>query len=140
MGQAIEGLRDEGIVIITAGMAVHNLRDIRATWETGETMPLVYPIGNRRWIVFMLTMLSYAFSFDEALEQAATTKPDERQNKMSALLKRTDARKAHPTLEHLLPIYVGAGAAGSDLGERLWTFAEGSLNWAQYRFGQVAAT
>jgi 4,5-DOPA dioxygenase extradiol len=30
-----------------------------------------------------------------------------------------------------------AGAAGSDPGKRIWTFPEGSLNWAQYRFGSV---
>jgi 4,5-DOPA dioxygenase extradiol len=55
------------------------------------------------------------------------------------LMKRSDARKAHPTLEHILPINVAAGAAGLDLGEQLWTFPELSLSWAQYRFGKVAA-
>ena len=39
MGQALESLRDEDILIIAAGMAVHNLRDFRATRATGETMP-----------------------------------------------------------------------------------------------------
>jgi 4,5-DOPA dioxygenase extradiol len=56
---------------------------------------------------------------------------------MSALMKGSDVRKAHPTLEHLLPIYVAAGAAGSDQGEQIWTLAEGSLSWAQYRFGSI---
>jgi 4,5-DOPA dioxygenase extradiol len=80
----------------------------------------------------------YAFSFDEALKEAATAKPEERQAKMSALLRRGDARKAHPTLEHILPMHIATGAAGPDLGEQLWTFPEGSLSWAQYRFGKVA--
>jgi aromatic ring-opening dioxygenase catalytic subunit (LigB family) len=83
-------------------------------------------------------LLSYAFSFDEALKEAATTKPEERQAKMSALMRRSDARKAHPTLERILPTYVATGAAVSDLGEQLWTLPEGSLSWAQYRFGKVA--
>lgn len=39
IGQAVESLRDEGILIITAGMAVHNLRDFRTALATGETMP-----------------------------------------------------------------------------------------------------
>lgn len=83
---------------------------------------------------------SYAFSFDEALKEAATAEPEERQAKMSALMRRSDARNAHPSFEHLLPIYIGAGAAGSDLGEQLWTYPEKSLSWAQYRFGEVAAS
>lgn len=66
-----------------------------------------------------------------------TTDPQDREAKMSALMKRDDMRKAHPTLEHLLPMYIAAGAAGSDVGEQIWTYPEGSLNWAQYRFGQV---
>jgi 4,5-DOPA dioxygenase extradiol len=78
---------------------------------------------------------SYVFNFDEALKEATTTKPEDRKVKMLALMKRSDARKAHPSLEHLLPLYVAAGAAGSDIGEQIWTLPEGSLSWAQYRFG-----
>jgi 4,5-DOPA dioxygenase extradiol len=84
-------------------------------------------------------LFSYAFSFDDALKDAATAEPEERQAKMSALMRREDARKAHPTLEHILPIHIVAGAAGPDLGEQMWTLPEGSLSWAQYRFGKVVA-
>jgi 4,5-DOPA dioxygenase extradiol len=85
----------------------------------------------------MLTTLRYAVSFDEALKEAATAKPDGREAKMSALLRLSDTRKAHPTLEHLLPVYIVAGAAGEDVGEQIWTLPEGSLSWAQYRFGDL---
>ncbi|KAJ4302973.1 hypothetical protein N0V90_001864 [Kalmusia sp. IMI 367209] len=81
LGQALQNLRDEGILIVGAGMAVHNLHDFRAIRGTGRTMP-----------------------FDEALKEAATAPPEERQAKMKDLMKRSDARKAGPTLEHLLPL------------------------------------
>lgn len=84
-------------------------------------------------------MNSYASTFDDALKQAVTSRPEERRKQMAALLKRDDARQAHPTLEHLLPAYIAAGAAGDDVGEQLWTMPEASLNWAQYRFGSVGA-
>lgn len=119
LGRAISSLRDQNIQIIVSGMAVHNLRDIRSLMM-GDTNPL-----------------PYAASFDAALKDAATAEPAVREEKMRELLKRGDARKAHPSFDHLLPIYVGAGAAEEEKGERLFTYVEGSLSWAQYRFGGV---
>ena len=107
--------------MIVSGMAVHNLRDLR------------YTMGNA-------TPLPYTSSFDEALKDAVTAAPEERQQRMADLTKRPDARQAHPSFEHLLPIYVGAGAAGEAVGKRLWTLKEGCMSWAQYRFGDVEAT
>lgn len=118
LGQAVSSLREQNIQIIVSGMAVHNLRDMHFVMGSGNTLP-------------------YAYSFDEALRDAAEADVEERQAKMASLLKRGDARQAHPSFEHLLPLHVGAGAAGEDKGKRLWTLAEGSFSWAQYRFGDV---
>ena len=120
LGQAISSLRDQNIQVIVSGMAVHNLRDLRFAMASPKPMP-------------------YTASFDEALKDAVTGSAEGRKERMAQLLKRPDARQAHPTFEHLLPVFVGAGAAGEDEGERLWTLKEGSTSWAQYRFGKVAA-
>lgn len=118
LGQAVSRLREENILIIVSGMAVHNLRDFRFAFGNPHPLP-------------------YAVSFDEALKDAVTKSPAERERALVDLLKRPDARQAHPSFEHLLPIYVGAGAAGEDTGKRLWTMPEGSMSWAQFRFGEV---
>jgi 4,5-DOPA dioxygenase extradiol len=120
LGKAVSKLREEGICLIMSGMAVHNLRDMRFGLE-GQLMP-------------------YSKTFDQGLKEAVETEgTEEREKKMIELLWRKDARGAHPTFEHLLPIHIGVGAAGDDKGKRLWTLAEGSLSWAQYRFGEVSA-
>lgn len=97
---------------------MHNLRDM---WRGTENLR------------------PYTKSFDEALRDAVETDGEgRREEKLIQLLKRPDARPAHPSFEHLLPIHVGAGAAGADKGKRLWTLAEGSFSWAQFRFGDVS--
>ncbi|BCR89690.1 DODA-type extradiol aromatic ring-opening family dioxygenase [Aspergillus chevalieri] len=119
LGQAVSHLRDDNILIIASGMAVHNLRD------------MMFSFGDPR-------PLPYTASFDEALKDAVTSVPEDREKAMAELLKRPDARQAHPYFDHLLPIHIGAGAAGEDRAKRLWTLGEGSMSWAQYRFGEVA--
>lgn len=123
LGRAVEGLREQGVCVVVSGMAVHNLRDfMRSGGRSGA--------GG----------LPYAESFDGALREAVETEPGkERDAAMVGLLKRPDARLAHPTFEHLLPAHIGVGAAGSDQGKQLWTLPEGSMSWAQYRWGEVEA-
>ena len=53
LGRAVFRLREEGILIIVSGMAVHNLRDMPSS-----SMP-------------------YAESFDEALREAVESEPEE---------------------------------------------------------------
>ncbi|TIA68043.1 aromatic ring-opening dioxygenase LigB subunit [Aureobasidium pullulans] len=119
LGEAMQGLREEGILVIVSGMAVHNLRDMWKAMQQPTPMP-------------------YSVSFDAALKQAVEQKPENRQKAMAELLQRSDARRAHPSFEHLLPIHIGAGAAGSDSGKLLWTLPQGSMSWAQFRFGEVS--
>ena len=106
------------MVIIGAGMSVHNLRDYRLAMDSNGALPYVKP-------------------FDDMLKEAVEADPKEREEKMSALTKTAIAREAHPHMDHLMPVYVTAGAAGDDLGKQTWTLQEASMAWAQYRFGDV---
>ncbi|KAI9670931.1 MAG: hypothetical protein M1817_003816 [Caeruleum heppii] len=119
LGQAVSALRSQNILVVVSGMAVHNLYDLGVIFSDPRPLP-------------------YVVTFDEALKDAVEAPVTERQAKLASLLKRSDARKAHPTFEHLLPVYVGAGAAGADEGKRMWTFQEASISWAQFRWGEVA--
>lgn len=121
LGRAVQKLREENVLIVASGMSVHNLRHLMMMAGKGKTMP-------------------YAATFDDALKVAVETKPgDQRDENMVDLLTRQDARQAHPTFEHLLPIHIAVGAAGEDEGKQLWTMQEASMGWAQYRFGEVGA-
>lgn len=121
LGQAMAPLRDEGVVIIGAGMSVHNLRDM---WDVMASDDPSRP-------------LPYAVSFDNALKEAVEAPVHQRQMALASVCGRPDAKQAHPWMDHLMPVHVTAGAAGPDLGKQLWTLHEGNFAWAQYRYGDV---
>jgi len=83
--------------------------------------------------------MEYVETFDEALREAVVDGGigEERRKNMEEMLRRGDARKAHPTFDHLLPVFVAAGAAEGERAQRAWTLAEWSMSWAQFRFGEV---
>ncbi|KAI0874018.1 Extradiol ring-cleavage dioxygenase, class III enzyme, subunit B [Hypoxylon argillaceum] len=120
LGQAVAALRDEGVVVVCAGMSVHNLRDLRFSYGSERPLP-------------------YVVTFDEALKPAMEAPPAERQARLAEVAKRPDAHQAHPRFDHLMPAYIAAGAGGEDTGKQLWTFHEASMGWAMYRFGDVPA-
>ncbi|KAI7668376.1 aromatic ring-opening dioxygenase LigB subunit [Hortaea werneckii] len=130
VGEVLRRFREqeEGCVVVGSGMAVHNLRDLWAAMAIGKQRgdAVTRPLG-------------YTSAFDEALREAVEESTGrERRKGMLGLLRRGDLRQAHPSLEHLLPVFVAAGAAGEEeVGRRLWTLGEGSMGWAQFRFGEV---
>jgi aromatic ring-opening dioxygenase catalytic subunit (LigB family) len=96
MGRALAPLREEEVLIVGSGMSYHNLRAFG---------PGAGPVSDRfdQWLTYW------------------TTKPEEVRNE--ALLRWDEApgsRLAHPREEHLLPLMVAAGAAGADLGVKLF--------------------
>ena len=91
IGQSLAALREQGILIIGSGSLTHNLYEFRQVPEHPETY-----------------VKAFAFWVREALERGD----------VDALLhyrrRAPHAERAHPTEEHLLPLFFALGAAGSD--------------------------
>ncbi|WGD54602.1 class III extradiol ring-cleavage dioxygenase [Bradyrhizobium sp. CB1650] len=113
VGQAIAPLREAGILIIGSGLTYHNMR--------GFGRPESTPV-------------SYEF---EAYLNEAVGQPDAaRRNAMLVGWQNApSARLAHPREDHLLPLMVAAGAAGRDVGQRLFLDEVASVAMASYVFG-----
>lgn len=113
VGQMLEPLRDEGILIIGSGLTYHNMR--------GFGNPASTPV---------------AAAFEHYLNEAVTQADPELRNQM--LVNWTDApgaRLAHPREDHLIPLMVVAGAAGADLGERIFVDHVMAVDMGNYQFG-----
>jgi 4,5-DOPA dioxygenase extradiol len=91
LGRALAPLRDANVLIVGSGHATHNLRDWMS--HRGQSEPMGYAVEFSRWLESTLR------SHDE-----------------SALVDYRDqapaATRAHPTEEHLLPLFVAYGAGG----------------------------
>lgn len=92
LGQALAPLRDEGVLVIGSGSITHNLHDFGAGYSNERQAPYVQP-------------------FIAWIEQKLAT------GDLDALLdyrrQAPFAERAHPTDEHLLPLFVALGAAGA---------------------------
>jgi aromatic ring-opening dioxygenase catalytic subunit (LigB family) len=111
IGQALSPLREEGVFIIGSGMTFHNLRAF-----TPQAAP-------------------YAEAFDAWLRETATLDETQRNAGLSRWSDAPAARIAHPREEHLLPLMVIAGAAGSDRGTVAYNATVMDLRISAYHFG-----
>jgi 4,5-DOPA dioxygenase extradiol len=115
VGQALAPLRREGVLILSTGGATHNLSQI----GRGEHAP------------------EWAARFDEWLDERIRRGAYEELLEYRGLA--PHAELAHPTDEHLLPLFVAAGAGGAGAPgrglHRGWT--HGSLSMSAYAFGGV---
>ena len=113
VGKALETLRDEGILIIGSGLTYHNMRGFR---QAGSM-----PVSE---------------AFEGYLNDAiADPDPRSRNGKLERWEMGPSARAAHPREDHLLPLMVAAGAAGSDVGRRAFVDHVMGVVMASYRFG-----
>lgn len=117
LGRQLESLRREGVLILASGGAVHNLREFRFSRGVGNAPPAAWASGFIDWL-------------DGALEAGDGEAVGD------WLARSPDARSAHPTDEHFLPLPVALGAAGdAPRTERLHAgFEHGSLGMHAYAF------
>lgn len=91
VGQALASLRNNGVLIIGSGSITHNLHDLGAGYSEERLAPYVRPFIE--WIEQKLV----AGDIDALLDYRRQA---------------PGAENAHPTDEHLLPLFVALGAAG----------------------------
>jgi aromatic ring-opening dioxygenase catalytic subunit (LigB family) len=99
IGRALAPLRDENVLIVGSGMTYHNLREL----QSGN------PRGN-----------AASDAFDAWLTQAVEAEPEQRDAELVHWSEAPGAKASHPRSEHLVPLMVAAGAAGTDRGRRVF--------------------
>ena len=101
LGKALQPLRDEGVLILGSGMTYHNLQIMMSRMRGGEIDPNSHLFDD--WLAEVLTESEHAT----------------RERVLVNWEKAPADRIAHPREEHLLPLHVVVGAAGSDTGRRM---------------------
>jgi 4,5-DOPA dioxygenase extradiol len=97
LARKLRGLREKGVLILGSGNLVHNLREIR--WES-DAKPHAYTV-----------------EFDELMKELILAREDEK----IALIEKDHpllTRKAHPTIEHFLPLLYVLGVSDRDEARR----------------------
>jgi aromatic ring-opening dioxygenase catalytic subunit (LigB family) len=98
LGRALAPLRDRGVLIVGSGMSYHNLGGL-----------------------FRQDQAAASERFDTWLAEAATAPdPKARDAALTDWERAPSALDCHPRAEHLLPLMVAAGAAGGDIGRRVY--------------------
>jgi len=113
VGRALGAIRDEGVLVLASGSAIHNLRALR--W--GGTEPEAWARDFGAWMDRTVTGGDTG-----ALVDYRRTNPN--------------GAKAHPTDEHFLPLFVALGAGGAGKGEMLFNgFTHANLGMHAYAWG-----
>jgi len=112
LGRALAPLRDEGVLILGSGGATHNLRELAAPGAA----PSAWALEFGAWLNDTITA-----GDGEALLNYRGLAPH--------------AARNHPSEEHLMPLFVAAGAGASPRGRRVHTSdTYGSLLMDNYVF------
>lgn len=113
-GQALQALRDKDVLIIGSGMSFHNMR--------AYGNPQYGPVSD---------------TFDDWLTQAIESNPKERDRLLANWEQAPGARQCHPPRaeEHLIPLMIVAGAAGEDLGRKVFSDRVMETTLSAFTFG-----
>lgn len=118
-GRALAPLTDEGVLVIGSGSLTHNLHEVR--FDAADAPAETYALAFVNWIAEVLRARDH-----DRLQQTMSLAPH--------------AARAHPTAEHLWPLMVAAGAAGTQApAVRIdGGITHGVLSMDAYRFGALA--
>lgn len=122
LGQALQPLRERGVLIVASGSLTHNLHDLRRE-QAPDTNVEAYARGFADWVWMQISQGNLG-----ALLDYRTQAPD--------------AVRAHPTDEHFLPLFLAIGAAGKDwatAGRIAGGVTYGVLSMDSYTFGAGVA-
>ena len=112
VGQALQPLRDEGVLIIGSGLTYHNM----GGFGRDESTPI-------------------AEAFEHYLSNAVEQSDPKTRNAMLAKWETAPgARLAHPREDHLIPLMVVSGAAGEDRGRSVFVDHVMKVPMASYEF------
>jgi aromatic ring-opening dioxygenase catalytic subunit (LigB family) len=115
LGKALELLRNEGVLIIGSGMSYHNMRGFMSGSSPAADI---------------------STQFDNWLTQTVEINDTKKRNEMLINWENAPkARESHPRSEHLTPLFVVAGAAGSDKGSRDYSGLLMGIKVSGYKFG-----
>ena len=112
VGQALAGLRREGILLIGSGSITHNLGEL--DWHAGPDVIEPWALAFRDWVVERL-------------------QADDRAALLNYRQQAPYAVRNHPSDEHLLPLFFALGA-GDRFGVVHQGFTLGALGMDIYRF------
>lgn len=120
LGQALRPLRDDGIMIIGSGSVTHNLRAVfSGNFQVDSSEP-EWVSGFADWLAGRIEAGDHA-----AILSAVQTGPHGREN--------------HPTMDHILPLFVALGAGGNGPSHRLHdSTTYGVIAMDAYSFGEAA--
>ncbi|MCU1298013.1 MAG: dioxygenase [Acidobacteriaceae bacterium] len=111
VGEALSKLRNERVLIVGSGMSYHNMRGFGGAAQGPSD------------------------TFDTWLTGAVTGDAKTRNEELAQWQNAPAARQSHPREEHLIPLMVAAGAAGEDVGRKIFSDRVMGATVSAYQFG-----